>query len=297
MPTKPPLNSDLQNALYLTLHRASSASLSPENADANRKLCRLYAKAIQGQPLSSESMNTTLRISALTLAESIDAGSDAAIDARYLAPLQSILTTFEASRRRTADTAKKWMHEYDHRWSETDVDGALTKSQMDGFDRARILLGSTSKVLEINAETCLVQLRKLIFAIKCIHGESHARMHSLVNALFSNASVERRAAPSSDTLYTSGKQIDLTLKHIKAEDVKQECYDWILDNEKAKAFIRDLDVVCLREKTCEVVYNDFDFVQDLTACMQVAKEYDGIMQNKQRDSLPSLTKRTRLRLR
>ncbi|KAI8831541.1 hypothetical protein BJ741DRAFT_711456 [Chytriomyces cf. hyalinus JEL632] len=294
MPTKPPSNSDLQNALYLTMHRASSASISPENADANRKLCRLYAGMILSQPAASmESTQAALRIAALTLAESIVTGSDAAIDARCLAPLQSILTTIEASRRRKADTAKKWMHEYDHRWSETDVDEALI--QMDAFDRARSLLGSSSKVLERNGETCLVQLRKLIFAIKCIHGESHARLHSLVNALFSNASLERPAAPSSDTLYTSGKQLDLMLKHIKAEDVKQEYYDWILDNEKAKEFIRDLDVECLREKICAVVYNDFDFVQDLTACMQVAKECDGIMQNNHLDSLPPLTKRTRLR--
>ncbi|KAJ3395228.1 hypothetical protein HDU80_010381 [Chytriomyces hyalinus] len=296
MPTNLPLNSELHDALYLTQHRASSASISPENADANRKLCRLYAKAILAQPTaSSKSTNAALRISALTLAESIVTGSDTAIDARCLAPLQSIITTIEASRRRTADTATERMHEYDRRWNEADVDEVLTKTQMDAIDRARILLGSSSKVLEKNAETCLVQLRKLMFAIKCIHGESHARLHSLLNALFSNASVERPAAPSSDTLYTSGKQLDLTFKYLKAEDVKQECYDWILDNEKAKQFIRDLSVECLKEKTCAVVYNDFDFVQDLTACMQVAKECDGIAQNNQRDSLPSLTKRTRLR--
>ncbi|KAJ3229726.1 hypothetical protein HDU81_005155 [Chytriomyces hyalinus] len=284
MPTKPPSNSDLQNALYLTLHRATSASVSPENAAANRKLRRLYAKAILAQPAdSSELTHAALRISALTLAESIVTGNDdAEIDARCLTPLHSILTTIEASRRTTAQTANEWMQEYDVRGSEIDVDESpSTKTRKDAFERARILLGSSSKVLERNAETCFIQLRKLIFAIKCIHDETHARLHSLVNALFSNASVERQTAPSSDKIYTSAKQLDLTLKHIKAEE--------------AKEFIRDLDIQSLREKICEVVYNESDFVQDLTACMQVAKEHIGILKNRQLGSPPTVTKRTRLR--
>ncbi|KAI8840763.1 hypothetical protein BJ741DRAFT_706109 [Chytriomyces cf. hyalinus JEL632] len=53
-----------------------------------------------------ESTQAALRI---TLTESIVTGIDAAIDARFLAPLQqSIITTIEPSRRRTADTAKEY---------------------------------------------------------------------------------------------------------------------------------------------------------------------------------------------
>ncbi|ORY39278.1 hypothetical protein BCR33DRAFT_720116 [Rhizoclosmatium globosum] len=249
--------SSLEHALYLSLHRKQ-----PNNNHSN-PLTRLYLDALASLDPSSSSSSTTQPIQQ-PLSESPlflfpNQSHQPPFSLTAAAHLSSLVTQIEVRRRALVATAKNI------NTSKSNLKHVTT--------RINSLIEKSSPRLEARLEFTLLALKRWILAVSIAAPPSSSAFKSSTSATVSSSSSKTRTCLNSDDLPFSARLSGLAL-------------DWILEREKClvasaedrvelkgvEKFVTEVPWDHVLKWIREYVYNDHDFSNDLTGCMEALEE-------------------------